>query len=83
MYHINMMTIEDVKVHIPPEVRRLKLLAKTSRTQSDDFKHCHKKMIDLSLEHKLINLWISTLMNIFILDKDPVKIILMTNTLLR
>ena len=50
-----MMTIEDVKVHIPHEVRRSKLLAKAcANAQSDDFKALrYKKMIDLALEYKL------------------------------
>ena len=52
-----MMTIEDVKVHIPPEVRRLKLLAHAcANANSDDFKALwYKKMIDLALKSKLMD----------------------------
>ena len=52
-----MMTIEDVKVHIPPEVRRLKLLAKAcANAQSDDFKALwYKKMIDLANQYGMID----------------------------
>ena len=52
-----MMTIEDVKVHIPPEVRRLNLLAKAcANAQSDDFKALwYKKMIDLAKEYGMID----------------------------
>jgi len=57
MWYINMMTIEDIKTHIPPEVRRLNLLAKAcANAQSDDFKALwYKKMIDLALEYKLMD----------------------------
>ena len=52
-----MMTIEDIKVHIPPEVRRLKLLAKAcANAQSDDFKALwYKKMIDLANQYGMID----------------------------
>ena len=52
-----MMTIEDIKTHIPPEVRKLNLLAKACATaQSDDFKALwYKKMIDLANEYKLMD----------------------------
>ena len=52
-----MMTVEDVKIHIPPEVRRLKLLAKAcANAQSDDFKALwYKKMIDLAKEYGMMD----------------------------
>ena len=52
-----MMTIEDVKIHIPEEVRRLNLLAKAcANAKSDDFKALwYKKMIDLALKYKLMD----------------------------
>ena len=52
-----MMTIDDIKVHIPPEVRRLKLLAKAcANAQSDDFKALwYKKMIDLAKEYNMMD----------------------------
>ena len=52
-----MMTTEDIKVHIPIEVRRLDSLAKACKNaQSDDFKALwYKKMIDLALEYKLMD----------------------------
>ena len=52
-----MMTIEDIKVHIPPEVRRLKLLAKAcANAQSNDFKALwYKKMIDLANQYGMID----------------------------
>ena len=52
-----MMTIDDIKVHIPPEVRRLKLLAKAcANAQSDDFKALwYKKMIDLANQYGMID----------------------------
>ena len=53
----NMMTSEDIKVHIPEEVRRLNLLAKAcANAKSDDFKALwYKKMIDLALKYKLMD----------------------------
>ena len=52
-----MMTLEDIKVHTPIEVQRLKLLAKAcANAQSDDFNALwYKKMIDLALEYKLMD----------------------------
>ena len=52
-----MMTIEDMKVHIPIEVRRLNKLADACRNaQSDDFKALwYKKMIDLAQKYKLMD----------------------------
>ena len=52
-----MMTIEDIKIHTPPEVRRLNLLAKACKNaQSNDFKALwYKKMIDLAHEYKLMD----------------------------
>ena len=52
-----MMTIEDIKVHIPLEVRKLKLLAKAcANAQSDDFKALwYKKMIDLANQYGMID----------------------------
>ena len=52
-----MMTIEDIKVHIPIEVRRLNKLADACRNaQSDDFKALwYKKMIDLANEYGLMD----------------------------
>ena len=51
-----MMTIDDIKVHIPLEVRRLKLLAKAcANAQSDDFKALwYKKMIDLAQKYGIL-----------------------------
>ena len=45
-----MMTIEDIKVHIPIEVRRLNKLDDACRNaQSDDYKaQWYKKKIDLA-----------------------------------
>ena len=52
-----MMTIEDMKVHIPIEVRRLNKLADACRNaQSDDFKALwYKKMIDLANQYGMID----------------------------
>ena len=52
-----MMTIEDIKVHIPIEVRRLNKLADACRNaQSDDFKALwYKKMIDLANQYGMID----------------------------
>ena len=52
-----MMTIEDIKTHIPVEVRRLNNLANACKNaQSDDFKALwYKKMIDLAHKHKLMD----------------------------
>ena len=52
-----MMTIEDIKTHIPPVVRKLNLLAKACATaQSDDFKALwYKKMIDLAKEYGMMD----------------------------
>ena len=52
-----MMTIEDIKVHIPIEVRRLNKLADACRNaQSNDFKALwYKKMIDLANQYGMID----------------------------
>jgi len=52
-----MMTIEDIKVHIPIEVRRLNKLADACRNaQSDDFKALwYKKMLDLANQYGMID----------------------------
>ena len=52
-----MMTIEDVKIHIPEEVRKLKLLAQAcANAQDNDFKALwYKKMIDLANQYKLMD----------------------------
>ncbi len=52
-----MMTIEDIKVHIPIEVRRLNKLADACKNaQSDDFKALwYKKMIDLANQYGMID----------------------------
>jgi len=52
-----MMTIEDIKTHIPIEVRRLnKLAAACKNAQSDDFKALwYKKMIDLAKEYGMMD----------------------------
>ena len=52
-----MMTIEDIKVHIPIEVRRLNKLADACKNaQSDDFKALwYKKMIDLAKEYGMMD----------------------------
>ena len=52
-----MMTLEDIKVHIPIEVRRLNKLADACRNaQSDDFKALwYKKMIDLANQYGMID----------------------------
>ena len=51
-----MMTSEDIKIHIPVEVRRLNKLAKACKNaQSDDFKALwYQKMMDLAKEYKLV-----------------------------
>ena len=48
---------DDIKTHIPPEVRKLNLLAKAcSNAQSDDFKALwYKKMIDLAKEYGMMD----------------------------
>jgi len=52
-----MMTIEDIKIHIPIEVRRLNKLADACKNaQSDDFKALwYKKMIDLANQYGMID----------------------------
>ena len=52
-----MMTIEDIKVHIPIEVRRLNKLADACKNaQSNDFKALwYKKMIDLANQYGMID----------------------------
>ena len=52
-----MMTMEDIKVHIPIEVRRLNKLADACRNaQSNDFKALwYKKMIDLANQYGMID----------------------------
>ena len=52
-----MMTLEDIKIHTPIEVRRLDALAKACKNaQSDDFKALwYKKMIDLANQYKLMD----------------------------
>jgi len=52
-----MMTSDDIKIHIPIEVRRLNTLAKSCKNaQSDDFKALwYKKMIDLANEYGLMD----------------------------
>ncbi len=52
-----MMTIEDIKTHIPIEVRRLdKLATACKNAQSDDFKALwYKKMIDLAHQYGMID----------------------------
>ena len=52
-----MMTIEDIKVHIPKEVTRLKLFAKACKNaESNDFKALwYKKMIDLANQYGMID----------------------------
>ena len=51
------MTIEDIKVHIPIEVRRLNKLADACKNaQSNDFKALwYKKMIDLANQYGMID----------------------------
>ena len=61
-----MMTNEDIKIHIPPEVRRLNLLAKACKPlrQNDDFKALwYKKMIDLANKYKLMDYVMSKLVH--------------------
>ena len=57
MWYINMMTIEDIKIHTPIEVRRLNALAKACKNaESNDFKALwYKKMIDLANEYGLMD----------------------------
>ena len=52
-----MMTIEDVRIHIPEEVRKLKLLAQAcANAQDNDFKALwYKKMIDLANQYGMID----------------------------
>ena len=52
-----MMTLEDIKTHIPIEVRRLDNLATACKNaQSDDFKALwYKKMIDLANQYGMID----------------------------
>ena len=52
-----MMTKEDIKIHIPIEVRRLNNLANACKNaQSDDFKALwYKKMIDLANQYGMID----------------------------
>ena len=52
-----MMTIEDVRIHIPEEVRKLKLFAQAcANAQDNDFKALwYKKMIDYANEHNLMD----------------------------
>ena len=51
-----MMTIEDIKVHIPVEVQRLNKLAEACKNaRSDDFKALwYHKLIDLAREYKML-----------------------------
>ena len=51
-----MMTSEDIKIHIPVEVRRLNKLATACKNaQSDDFKALwYHKLIDLAREYKML-----------------------------
>ena len=52
-----MMTIEDIKIHIPIEVKRLNKLADACKNaQSNDFKALwYKKMIDLANQYGMID----------------------------
>ena len=52
-----MMTSEDIKIHIPIEVRRLNNLANACKNaQSDDFKALwYKKMIDLARDYDMMD----------------------------
>ena len=52
-----MMTIEDIKIHIPEEVRKLNLFAKACTNAHDnDFKALwYKKMIDYANKHNLMD----------------------------
>ena len=52
-----MMTSEDIKIHLPIEVRRLNALAGACKNaQNDDFKALwYKKMIDLANEYGLMD----------------------------
>ena len=52
-----MMTVEDIKVHIPEEVRKLKSFASAcARAESNDFKALwYKKMIDYANKHNLMD----------------------------
>ena len=57
LYNNSMKTVEDIKVHIPIEVRRLKALAHACRNaNNDDFKAMwYHKLIDLAKEYKLMS----------------------------
>ena len=57
MWYINMMTIEDIKIHIPEEVRKLKLFAQAcANAQDNDLKALwYKKMIDYANKHNLMD----------------------------
>ena len=57
IWYINMMTIEDIKIHIPEEVRKLKLFAQAcANAQDNDFKALwYKKMIDYANKHNLMD----------------------------
>ena len=52
-----MMTIEDVRIHIPEEVRKLKLFAQAcANAQDNDFKALwYKKMIDYAKKLNLMD----------------------------
>ena len=52
-----MMTIEDIKIHIPKEVRKLRLFAQAwANAQYNDFKALwYKKMIDYANKHNLMD----------------------------
>ena len=52
-----MMTSEDIKIHLPIEVRRLNALAGACKNaKSDDFKALwYKKMIDLAKEYGMMD----------------------------
>ena len=52
-----MMTIEDIKIHIPKEVRKLRLFAQAcANAQDNDFKALlYKKMIDYANKHNLMD----------------------------
>ena len=52
-----MMTIDDVKKYIPPEVQKLNKLAEACKNaQSNDFKALwYKKMIDLAREYNMMD----------------------------
>ena len=52
-----MMTIEDIKIHIPKEVRKLRLFAQAcANAQDNDFKALwYKIMIDYANNHNLMD----------------------------